>query len=105
MSDPATPPIAKPALVGKGRAGPGRPKGLRNRTTTILKDAILMAAEMAGGDKGIVGYLAAQAEASPSLFMPLLSKVLPLQGGEGETAAELTHRIERIIVRPQDSDR
>lgn len=65
----------------KHRAGPGRPKGSPNKTTAILKDAILRAAELAGGGKpdGLVDYLQAQAKTNPGPFMGLLGKVLPLQ--------------------------
>lgn len=66
-------------VIGKGKAGPGRPKGVPNRTTTLLKDAILKAAQMAGGEGGIEGYLARMAEEQPPAFMSLLGKVLPTQ--------------------------
>ena len=59
--------------------GPGRPKGIPNKTTTLLKEAILAAAESAGGEDGLVGYLKAQAVDNPGPFMSLLGKVLPLQ--------------------------
>lgn len=65
--------------IGKGKPGPGRPKGKPNRTTTILKDAILQAAGDAGGDGGLVGYLTLQARENPGPFMGLLGKVLPMQ--------------------------
>ncbi len=63
----------------RGNAGKGRPKGARNKTTALLKDAILKAAENAGGPDGLVGYLEAQASANPGPFMALLGKVLPMQ--------------------------
>lgn len=59
--------------------GPGRPKGQPNKTTALLKDAILQAAEGAGGKDGLVGYLKAQAKDNPGPFLSLLGKVLPLQ--------------------------
>ena len=68
-------------------AGPGRPKGSVNKTTALLKDAILQAAEAAGGgEDGLVTYLTDQAKANPGPFMALLGKVLPLQltGANGE---------------------
>jgi len=42
-----------------GTPGPGRPKGVPNKTTTLLRDAILKAAETAGGGEpdGLVNYL------------------------------------------------
>lgn len=63
-------------------AGKGRKKGVPNKTTALLKDAILKAAEAAGnkvGNDGIVSYLTAQAEENPGPFMTLLGKVLPMQ--------------------------
>lgn len=63
---------------------PGRPKGVPNKSTQLLKDAILKAAEEAGGKEGLVGYLAAQAKDNPGPFLALLGKVLPMQvTGEG----------------------
>jgi hypothetical protein len=62
----------------------GRPKGSPNKTTALLKDAILMAAEKAG-DGDLVRYLEVQARTNPGPFMALLGKVLPLQvtGADG----------------------
>lgn len=59
----------------------GRPKGSPNKTTALLKDAILKAAQCAGGggEDGIVKYLERQAEENPAPFMSLLGKVLPMQ--------------------------
>lgn len=66
--------------IGQGKAGPGRPKGVPNKNTTLLKDAILLAAQRAGGgDEGLVDYLQVQARDNPGPFMALLGKVLPMQ--------------------------
>ena len=56
----------------------GRRKGVPNKTTQLLKDAILLAAAEAGGGD-IVAYLARQADENPVAFMGLLSKVLPTE--------------------------
>ena len=75
----------KPRRVGDGTPGPGRKKGVPNKNTTLLKDAILEAATQAGGKAGLVGYLMTQASANPQSFLPLLGKVLPMQiTGEGD---------------------
>ena len=58
--------------------GPGRPKGVPNKTTTLLKDALLLAATEAG-DGDMVAYLVKQAKENPGPFMGLLGKVLPMQ--------------------------
>lgn len=60
-------------------AGMGRPKGTPNKTTALLKDAIIEAAVEAGDKAGLVGYLKTQARENPAAFLTLLGKVLPLQ--------------------------
>lgn len=59
-------------------AGKGRKKGVPNKTTALLKDALLQAAANAG-DGDMVAYLTSQAKANPGPFMALLGKVLPMQ--------------------------
>jgi hypothetical protein len=69
-------------------AGKGRRKGAVNKTTAVLKDAILKAAEAIGEDGkgrlGLEGYLRRVAVEDVKAFSGLLGKVLPLQvTGEG----------------------
>lgn len=71
--------VKKTGRIGDGTPGPGRPKGVPNKTTALLKDAILKAAEAAGGERGMAGYLEKQATENPGPFMSLLGKVLPMQ--------------------------
>lgn len=85
----------KTAGIGKGTPGPGRKKGVPNKTTALLKDAILKAAESAGGDEGMVGYLTRQATTNPQAFLPLLGKVLPMQVTGPEDGPIIT-RIELV---------
>jgi hypothetical protein len=73
-------------------ANRGRKKGTPNKTTTQLKEAILAAAEQAGGDGGLVKYLHEQARMNPGHFMTLLGKVLPLQVA-GDKDAPLNARV------------
>lgn len=64
--------------VGLDRSKTGRKKGTPNKTTALLKDAILKAAAGAGdGDMAV--YLEKQAKDNPGPFMALLGKVLPMQ--------------------------
>jgi len=66
------------AAKGQPKTG-GRTKGTPNKTTALLKDAILQAAEQAGDKEGMIGYLKKQATENPGPFMSLLGKVLPMQ--------------------------
>lgn len=101
--------MANPALketrkneIGKGKAGPGRPKGVPNKTTALLKDAILQAATAAGGADGLVGYLKTQATQNPQSFLPLLGKVLPMQvTGEDGGPIKIT-RVELVALTGND---
>jgi hypothetical protein len=64
-------------------AGMGRRKGSVNKTTAVLKDAILEAAKAVGhdgkGKGGLVGYLKRVAATDTKAFSALLGKVLPMQ--------------------------
>ncbi|HEX5509851.1 MAG TPA: hypothetical protein VFX37_15225 [Pseudolabrys sp.] len=85
--------------TGLDRSKTGRAKGTPNKTTKLLKDAILKAADKAGGKGGLVAYLHEQAIINPGPFMALLGKVLPMQvSGEDGKPIELITRIERVIV-------
>lgn len=70
--------------IGKGKAGPGRPKGVPNKQTTALKEMILAALDKAGG----IDYLFTQSMDNPTAFLTLVGKVLPLQ-----VAGDLQHRV------------
>lgn len=99
--------MSKEPKVGQntGNRGKGRPKGSPNKTTAIIKDAIIQAATNAG-DGDMVEYLTQQARMNPGPFMSLLGKVLPMQiAGDPDNPVKLVHKIERIIVRPGDPDR
>ena len=74
--------MADAPKLGLDRSKTGRAKGTPNKTTALLKDAILKAAENAGnkiGDNGLVSYLEEQAYVNPGPFMSLLGKVMPMQ--------------------------
>jgi len=77
-------------------AGKGRTKGTPNKTTALLKEAILKAAELVGSDgngKGkLTGYCQFLAASEPKAFAALLGKVLPMQitgAGDGHVVVEI----------------
>ena len=77
---------------GKPKTG-GRQKGTLNKTLALLKEAILEAADTAGGEAGLVGYLRLQARENPVAFMGLLGKLIPSQ-----IAAEVTQSVARVTA-------
>lgn len=88
-------------IKGHKKFGTGRTKGTPNRSTRLLKEAIILAAEAVGQDgKGkdkLVGYLMWLAKTEPSTFGSLLGKLLPLQiTGKDDKAIEehVTHVFE-----------
>jgi hypothetical protein len=62
---------------------PGRKPGTSTKTTRILRDALLLAAELEGEDgkgKGkLVGYMRRVARDDMKAFCSMLGKVIPLQ--------------------------
>jgi len=86
----------------KRTAGPGRPKGSRNKTTVALKEAILAAAEKHGedgrGKNKLAGYCLKLAKEEPKAFAQLLGKVLPMQ-----VTGEDDGQIKVVIQRFSDS--
>jgi hypothetical protein len=93
-------------MVGRPKGTPktgGRKKGTPNKISSALKDAILQAAENAGGEDGIVGYLVVQALNNPSAFMSLLGKVLPMTIADTVQNEEIKF-IKMQFVWPEDKD-
>jgi hypothetical protein len=83
-------------LIGKGKPGPGRPKGLPNKTTQALKDMILTALDGAHPEGG-VGYLKQQANNNPTAFLSLVGKVLPMTvAGDPDNPVLNVTRIELV---------
>jgi hypothetical protein len=64
-----------------------------NKINRDLKEAYLIAANLAGGKDGLIGYLKTQAlQGNPSPFMTGLSRLLPLTP-EGSNDAPLKHEV------------
>lgn len=78
----------------KGERRGGRQRGTPNKFTGALKDMILTALSEAGG----VDYLKTQATESPTAFLALVGKVLPLQvaGPDG-------NGMKKLVIEWQDS--
>ena len=97
--------IVKSGAKKPPNAGKGRRAGVPNKTTALLKDAILQATAAAGGKDGLVGYLTTQAKRAlkinPGPYMGLLGRVMPLQiSGDPENPLQSNHlvRIEFVAA-------
>jgi hypothetical protein len=71
----------------------GRAKGTPNKTTALIKAAIIEAFELAGGTQ----YLLSVAREDPKTFCALLSRVLPNGDGSGERG-NITNNV--LVVAP-----
>lgn len=87
------------ARIGQGKPGPGRPKGVPNKTTQAAKDAIAEAAEALGGAQRLVDW-AKEDPANERVFWgTIYPKLLPLQvtgEGGGPVVVRATAQDERI---------
>lgn len=103
MADQSTK-VVRPANRRPPAAGIGRKRGVPNKTTRALKEAILLAAEAVGKDgkgcNGLTGYLESLAVKEPSSFAALLGKVLPLQVTGENGGPMVFERIVREVVDP-----
>ena len=83
-------------------AGIGRKKGVPNKSTIAVKEAVLAALAKAGG----VDYLVAQAKENPTAFLTLVGKVLPLQviGDKDNPLSVAVQMIERRVIDANAND-
>lgn len=67
-------------------AGPGRPKGIPNKTTKTAKEAIALAAEKLGGADRLVAWAQEEPQNERVFWGTIYPKLLPLQvtGENGE---------------------
>lgn len=74
-----------PAFKKGQKAGPGRPKGIANKTTQTAKEAISLAAEGLGGTDRLVAWAKEDPLNERAFWSSIYPKLLPLQvtGEEG----------------------
>lgn len=68
----------KTAQIGKGKAGPGRPKGLLNKTTRAAKEAIALAADELGGAERMVAWAKEDPKNEHAFWTTIYPKLVPL---------------------------
>jgi hypothetical protein len=67
-------------MAGFAKAGPGRPKGSKNKTTQSAKDAIAQAAEGLGGAERLQQWATEAPENEKTFWGTIYPKLLPLAG-------------------------
>lgn len=79
---------------GEKRPNQGRPKGMPNKNTALIREMVAQALDQAGG----VDYLVSVAQTHPGPFLALVGKVLPVQiaNADGES---FKHSLEVAFVR------
>lgn len=73
---------------GEKRPNQGRPKGMPNKNTALIREMVAQALDQAGG----VAYLVSVAQSNPGPFLALVGKAMPVQV-TGEDGGPLSHSI------------
>ena len=82
------------------KPGPGRPKGVPNKTTQTAKEAISLAAEGLGGTARLIDWAKEDPKNEAAFWTAIYPKLLPLQvAGDAENPLTVIHNIELIGVR------
>ena len=89
--------------IGKGKAGPGRPKGLLNRTTRAAKEAIALAADELGGAERMVAWVKEDPKNEHSFWTTIYPKLIPIDTNINGNL-NLVSKVERTIIRANASD-
>lgn len=95
--------VKKTEKIGQGKPGPGRPKGMPNKTTQSAKDAIALAAEKLGGVDRLVEWAQEDPANEKAFWSSVYPKLLPLQvNGDMTVSGELA--IRNIVVNGVNPD-
>ncbi len=68
--------MGKPLRIGTGKPGPGRPKGLPNKTTTAAKEAFALAFNKLGGWEALADW--ASLPQNRGEFYKLYARLIPV---------------------------
>lgn len=82
---------------------PGRPKGVPNKLTTAVKDAIAQAAEGLGGTDRLIEWCKEDPKNESQFWVSVYPKLLPLQvSGEGGGPLQFEQIVRKIVDSPND---
>src|SRR5262245_15818161 len=79
------------------RAGPGRPKGLRNVVTRTMKSLTLGALDAVGGQKHLEKMATSKVASDRAAFMALLGRLVPLEVA-GQLDAALSVTVVKCVI-------
>lgn len=83
-------PEKQSAGIGKGTPGPGRKKGIPNRSTTAAKDAIALAAVGLGGTDRLIAWAQEDPKNEAVFWGTIYPKLIPVVlGGDAENPVKL----------------
>lgn len=78
--------------IGKGKPGPGRPKGSANKTTKAAREAFALAFDAIGGAKALAKW----ARDNETEFYKLYARLIPVEvSGDPDTPIQHVHRVIR----------
>lgn len=87
--------------IGKGKAGPGRTKGVPNKVTAVAKDAIAQAAAELGGAQRLVTWVRQDKKNEHAFWTVIYPKLIPVQIG-GDPNNPLTVVTSVRLLGPDD---
>ena len=83
---------------------PGRPKGVPNKLTTTVKEAIVLAAEGLGGTQRLIDWCKEDPKNESQFWVSVYPKLLPLQVS-GENGGPIQFQeVRRLIVDNNTND-
>lgn len=93
--------MESPKITTKfGKGNPGKPKGAKNKTTMLAKEAIALAAEKLGGAERLVSWAKEDAANERVFWGQIYTKLLPLQLANSDGEAFKVEQIARKIIDP-----
>jgi hypothetical protein len=97
MTKTTKPAVKQTAGIGKGTPGPGRPKGVGNKTTLEAKSAIALVAQGLGGADRMLAWVQEDPANEKLFWSSIYPKLLPLQVANAEGEEFKTRRIVEFV--------
>ncbi len=83
--------------IGKGTPGPGRKKGVPNKSTQVAKEAIALAAEGLGGHQRLIDWAKEDPANERAFWSTIYPKLIPVQIAN-EDGQSFKHSLEVAFV-------